>query len=124
MATSPTATTGYPLGSFQILLNGSGLGPYYPPSGTQTRYISASGLQSNTYAVWQSIATSCQPQTWYVLGRVDSTPLRSSGASQMGTTRPPDFYFTAGTISPNSIQPYISAPLLSLTGRFLRISPS
>ncbi|WP_224364261.1 CARDB domain-containing protein [Hyalangium versicolor] len=106
MSTSPTGSTGvYQLASYQILLNSSGSGLYSPPPGTQTRFISASGLPSNTYSLWQAIAAACQPTTWYVLGRVDFGNIVSSSTSSMGTTKLPDFYFTAGTISPTSIQP-------------------
>lgn len=104
MSSSPTGSTGlYELDSFQISLNLNIHGTYSPPTGTQTRYISASGLSSGTYALWQSITAACQPTTWYVLGKVDYTSLVSSSGSQMGTTKLPDFYFTAGTLSPASI---------------------
>lgn len=106
MSTSPTGSTGvYQLASFQITLNPNIYGTFSPPTGTQTRFISASGLPSNTYSLWQSIVAACQPQTWYVLGRVDVNNIVSSSASLMGTTKQPDFFFTAGTLSPTSILP-------------------
>ncbi|MDY7227508.1 hypothetical protein [Hyalangium rubrum] len=105
MSTTSNGSSGvFQLASFQILLNHQGSGVYGPPSGTQTRYISASGLPSNTYALWQSIVAGCQPQSWYILGRVDFNNIVSTSSS-MGTTKQPDFYFTGGTISPATISP-------------------
>lgn len=104
MSATPDGSSGvYELDSFQILLNLNTHGTYSPPSGTQTRYISASGLSSGVYALWQNITTACLPSTWYVLGRVDYTSVVSSSASVMGTTKQPDFYFTGGSMTPGTI---------------------
>lgn len=102
LSTSSNGSTGlWPIFSTQILLNGSGLGPYYPPAGTQTQYISRFSMHPDTVAMLES---RCQAQTWYVLGQLDSTAYRS-GATLLGTNKPADFYFTGGTISPSVIQP-------------------
>jgi len=96
----------YPLYSSQILLRGSGLGPYYPPSGTQSVFIARYTIPSNnnTVAQLEYITAACQPQTWYILGQVDSTNIAYT-TSVLGSTKQPDFYFTGGTLSPNVIQP-------------------
>ncbi|RKH32833.1 hypothetical protein D7Y13_37655 [Corallococcus praedator] len=105
LSASANGSTGvWQLFTQQILLNGSGLGPYFPPAGTQSRYISRLSMQANAVAQLEAIAAACQPQTWYILGRVDSTTIRST-TSVLGTTKPADFYFTGGTITPASIQP-------------------
>lgn len=90
--------------SRQMLLSGSGLGPYYPPSGTQTQSISRFSMPASTVTLLENIKAACQPQTWYILGQVDGTTLRSA-PSLMGTSKQPDFMFTGGTISPSVIQP-------------------
>jgi len=100
--------------SQQVSMRGSGWGPYYPPSGTQSVYISRWNMPSNTVALMQSISDACAPQRWYILGELDWTGYQSA-QTMMGTTKLPDFYFTGGTISPSTIQPggttYISFDL-------------
>ncbi|WP_205507750.1 hypothetical protein [Myxococcus vastator] len=98
------------LDSRQILLQGNGLGPYYPPSGTQTVYMHRVNMQASTVAQLEAIAAACQPQTYYILGFVDNTPLVDRSLL-MGSTKPPDFYFSGGTLSPNTIQPGGAADL-------------
>ncbi len=105
LSASPDGSTGvWLLSAYQISLNGSGLGPYTPPTGTQSTYISRFSMPQNTVAKLESIADACQPQVWYILGRVDYTPVRSD-QSTMGTVKLPDFYFMAGTMSPAAIEP-------------------
>ncbi|WP_143177495.1 hypothetical protein [Cystobacter ferrugineus] len=105
ISASPTGSTGVAtLASFQIPLRGSGLGPYLPPIGTQSYYVSRFSMPANTVALLENITAACQPQTWYILGSVDGTGV-SSDNTVLGTTKQPDFYFTGGTISPSSIAP-------------------
>ncbi|WP_143097273.1 hypothetical protein [Myxococcus fulvus] len=94
----------YTLFTQQIGLRGSGLGPYYPPIGTQTAYINRFSMPANTVAQLEYLEAACQSSVWYVLGRVDSTTLVRDD-TLIGTAKPPDFYFTAGTLSPGVIQP-------------------
>ncbi|NTX67082.1 hypothetical protein HUA74_41185 [Myxococcus sp. CA051A] len=109
-ATANGSSGVYPLFTTQIALRGSGLGPYLPPVGTQTQFISRFSMPANTVAQLEFISNGCQPSTWYVLGRVDLTGVLSDN-SLLGTTKPPDFFFTAGTLSPGTIQPGGSADL-------------
>ena len=105
ISASPDGSTGVALlNSFQIQLFGTGLGPYTPPQGTQSRFISRFSMPANTVALLESITAACQPQTWFILGQVDSTTVRSR-PSLLGTSKQPDFFFTGGTISPSVIQP-------------------
>lgn len=90
--------------STQISLSGSGFGPYYPPSGTQTRYISRFNMPASTVTLLENITAACQPQTWYILGDVDSTTLRSA-PTVLGTLKKADFAFTGGIINPSAIKP-------------------
>ncbi len=90
--------------STQMVFPGSGWGPYYPPSGPQSKYISRFNLQASTVTLLENITAACQPQTWYILGQVDGTTLRSA-PTVLGTIKKPDFAFTGGTMSPSVIQP-------------------
>lgn len=111
LSATPDGSSGvWLLSSGQILLNGSGLGPYYPPSGTQSRFVSQANMQASTVAKLQSIVAACQPQSWYILGQLDATAVRYT-QSTLGTTKLPDFYFTAGTLSPSVITPGGSADI-------------
>ncbi|RYD69969.1 MAG: hypothetical protein EOP84_27480 [Verrucomicrobiaceae bacterium] len=76
---TPSGSNGvYPLLSKTVHLNGSGYGPYTPPAGTLSAYVTPSGMDPNTVALLQSIVTGCQPQGWYILGYVWSTSLVSA----------------------------------------------
>ncbi len=90
------------LDSRQLLLNSNGRGLFLPPSGPQTEFISGLTMPANVRTFFQN---ACQPQTLFILGRVDSGTVSSTNASSMGTTKQPDFLFTAGTLSPATIQP-------------------
>lgn len=92
------------LHSQQILLNGSGLGPYFPPSGTQSQFISRFGMDGTARQNLELIAEFCQPESLFIIGRIDFTTPRSD-QTVFGTTKLPDFFFTGGTISPSVIQP-------------------
>jgi hypothetical protein len=92
------------LRSSQILLSSGGGGIYRPPSGTQTASFSRATVQSGAQAQLDYIMTACQPQTWYIQVQVDfAAP--GGDDTLIGTTRLPDFYFTAGTLSPTTVQP-------------------
>lgn len=105
LSTSRDGSTGvWLLSSQQIMLRGSGLGPYYPPTGTQSQYISRFSMASNTVAMLESIAAACRTESLYILGRVDYTAIQSK-QSVLGTSELPDFYFTGGTMSPAVIGP-------------------
>jgi hypothetical protein len=61
-------------------------------------------MPASTVTLLKNIAAACQPKTWYILGQVDGTTLRSA-PSLLGTAKLPDFSFTGGTLSPSVIQP-------------------
>jgi hypothetical protein len=61
-------------------------------------------MQPNAVTLLENITAACQAQTWYILGQVDGTPVKSA-PSLLGSSKPPDFYFTGGTLSPSTIQP-------------------
>jgi hypothetical protein len=61
-------------------------------------------MQASTVTLLQNIKAACQPQTWYILGQVDGTTLKSA-PTVLGTVKQADFSFTGGTISPSVIQP-------------------
>ncbi|MCG8390328.1 MAG: hypothetical protein MJA30_32565 [Cytophagales bacterium] len=85
--------------SQQILLRGRGLGPYLPPLGTQSTFISRFGMQQN---VVQTLENSCLTGTWYILGVVDSSPAAVSAPTSFSNTQP-DFEFVAGSLTPGTI---------------------
>lgn len=89
------------LSTHQISLGRSG-SIFLPPSGPQTEFISGFTMPASVRTFFQN---ACQPQTLFILGRVDSGTLASTNASAMGTTKQPDFFFTAGTLSPATIHP-------------------
>ena len=90
--------------SSQMILSGYGWGPYYPPSGTQSKYISRYNLQAATVTLLENITAACAPQTWYILGQVDGSTLRYA-PTVLGTIKQADFVFTGGTMSPSVIKP-------------------
>jgi hypothetical protein len=105
ISASPNGSTGVALlAGWQIHLSGSGWGPYRPPSGTQSLYVSRWNMPANTVALLQNISAACAPQTWYILAELDWTGYQS-GQTLMGTTKLPDYYFSGGTMSPASIRP-------------------
>ncbi|WP_075009730.1 hypothetical protein [Stigmatella aurantiaca] len=105
LSASPNGSTGVAtIEQRQILLRGSGWGPYYPPSGTQSLYVSRLTMPANTVALLESISAACAPQTWYILAELDWTGYQNRPAL-LGTTKQPDLYFSGGTISPAAIQP-------------------
>jgi hypothetical protein len=105
LSTKPNGSSGVGfLTSRLVHLSGSGSGPYYPPSGTQTQYISPINLSASARAMLQSIADACQPQSLYLLAQVNGGFYKYA-PTVMGTIKPADFMFTAGTISSSVIQP-------------------
>ncbi|HYI02527.1 hypothetical protein [Hyalangium sp.] len=105
ISASPNGSTGVAtLAGWQIHLSGSGWGPYYPPSGNQSLYVSRWNMPANTVALLESISAACAPQTWYILAELDWTGYKN-GPTLMGTTKQPDLYFSSGTISPAAIRP-------------------
>jgi hypothetical protein len=104
LATTPTSLSGrVMLGWTQVYL-GSGVGLHYPPSGPRTMSFSRSSVPEAARAQLDAIAAACQPQTWYIQAEVDYTQTRGDD-TVIGTAKQPDFYFTAGTLSPSTIQP-------------------
>lgn len=102
LSTTADGSSGvFPLFSQQLLLNGTGLGPYLPPPGSQSAFISRFSMPANTVTVLQSL---CAPRTLFILGQVDATPVASTSSS-LGSVVPPDFAFTTGTLSPATIHP-------------------
>jgi hypothetical protein len=92
------------LTSYQVFLSGSGSGPYYAPSGTQSTYIWGPNISASANAMLQSIRDACQPQNLYVLAQVNGGFYKYT-PTVMGTVKLPDFMFTGGSISPSTIQP-------------------
>ncbi|MBN8232168.1 hypothetical protein JYK02_32095 [Corallococcus macrosporus] len=104
LATTSTQSSGRVLlASSQIYL-GSGSGLHYPPSGPQTRQFYPASFQAAARSQFNAIMAACQPQTWYIQAEVDYTNTRGDD-TLIGTYKQPDFYFTAGTLSPSTIQP-------------------
>jgi hypothetical protein len=101
--TSTTVTQRVQLGGTQIYL-GSGTGLHYPPSGKLTHQFYPGNLQEAARAQFNAIMAACEPQTWYIQAEVDYS-LPKGDDTLIGTSKQPDFYFTAGTLSPSTIQP-------------------
>lgn len=102
---SPDGSTGVAqIDSRQIPLRGSGLGPYLPPVGTQSTFISRTSMRPEAISFFQNVTAACQPSTWYILAVVDTSAPRSTSTS-LGSVKAPDFFFTAGTLSPGTINP-------------------
>jgi hypothetical protein len=88
----------------QILLTRTAGGLFSPPAGPQSQFMTNFNYTPNGQTAFQSIAAACAPQRWFILARVDFFSISSTLAmSSFGTTKLPDFSFTAGTISPTSI---------------------
>ncbi len=81
----------------QISLRGNGLGPYSPQPGIQRERITRFTMGNNAV---NQIENTCFSGTWYVLGRIDFTPL---AYDQTSISVLPDFKFKSGTISPGTI---------------------
>jgi hypothetical protein len=90
--------------SRQILLRGGANGLYLPPIGTQTASFMVATVQASAKTLLEQSAAACAPQFWYIQGEVDFT-LPQGDDTLIGTTKPADFFFTAGTLSPTTIQP-------------------
>jgi len=93
------------LGGRQLVLRGTGTGPFLPPIGTQSQFFNRFSLEPNALAALQNIAAACQPQSLFIIANVDGGPVQGSTSSVVGTVKLPDFVFTGGTISPTVIQP-------------------
>lgn len=105
LSTTPNGSSGASfLTSRYVYLNGSGWGPYYPPSGTQTERITPYNVSASGRALLQSIASACQPQSLYLLADVNGGMFKYAPVV-MGTVKPADFSFLDGTVSPSVIQP-------------------
>ncbi|MFP2928381.1 hypothetical protein ACLESO_24945 [Pyxidicoccus sp. 3LG] len=105
LATTQTGTSNRVLlNSQQILLGSAGGGLYRPPVGTQSYSFMRATVQAPAQPVLDAIAAACQPETWYIQAEVDSGIVRGDD-TLIGTTKPPDFMFTGGTLSPTTIQP-------------------
>ncbi|WNG22992.1 hypothetical protein F0U62_02310 [Cystobacter fuscus] len=105
ISASPNGSTGVALlYSTGVHLSGTGWGPYYPPSGKQTRTIQRGSMPASTVSLLENIAAACTPQTWYILAELGWSGYKYDD-TVMGTTKQPDFYFIGGTISPAAIQP-------------------
>jgi hypothetical protein len=105
ISASPNGSTGMALlYSRGVYLSGSGLGPYYPPSGPQQQYISRWNMPSDTVAFLESVKAACAPSNWYILAELGWSGYKYDD-TVMGTPKQPDFYFTGGAISPATIQP-------------------
>ncbi|NMO17904.1 hypothetical protein HPC49_16090 [Pyxidicoccus fallax] len=90
--------------SRQILLRAGANGLYLPPIGTQTASFMLATVQPDAQTVLAGIAQRCAPETWYLQAEVDFTTVQGDD-TVIGTTKPADFYFTGGTLSPTTIQP-------------------
>jgi hypothetical protein len=93
------------LSSQQIPLGRGAGGIFLPPNGTQEKFFGPGSLEPNAVTALQSIAAACQPQSWFIIGRVDFGAVQGLSPSTIGTAKLPDFVFTAGTLSPTTIQP-------------------
>jgi hypothetical protein len=91
--------------SRQLLLRGSGNGLFLPPTGTQNEFIARSSMTANAISFLQGVVSACQPQSLFILARVDFGNIPPSTPTVMGTVKQPDFLFTGGTLSPTVIQP-------------------
>ncbi|WP_158623246.1 CARDB domain-containing protein [Corallococcus sp. CA053C] len=90
--------------STQILLGRAGTGLYLPPTGTQSASFSYATVQASAQAVLDAATTACVPQSFYIQVEADSgTPWGDD--TLIGTTKLPDFFFTAGTLTPATITP-------------------
>jgi hypothetical protein len=94
------------LTSLSIGLQGSGSGPFGAASGKRTTFISPGNLTANGRQLLQSIKDACARQSLFLLADINGGFF--SGAvtpTTMGTTKLPDYMFTAGTISSSVIRP-------------------
>jgi hypothetical protein len=105
-ATPSGSTQVYLLGEKSIPLSGTGqFGPFYPPSGTITANLSQADMEPAAVALLQNIVTGCAPQSWYILAYVVPTATLRSASTSIGGWRPSDQFFTAGALSPSTLQP-------------------
>lgn len=87
-------------------LQGSGWGPFGAASGKRTLFISPGNLTANGRQLLQSIKDACAPQSLFLLADLDGGIYSGAvTATAMGTTKPPDYVFTSGTISSSVIRP-------------------
>lgn len=99
LSASPDGSTGvWTLASEQVLLRRGTGGLHYPPNGTQSRFFSRTSMSAGAIAVLESI---CQPQTWYILARVEFGNI-TSDSSSLGTNRV-DLRFNSSAVQPSSI---------------------
>ncbi|WP_163867351.1 CARDB domain-containing protein [Myxococcus eversor] len=92
------------LHSGQILLGSAGGGLYRPPAGTQSISFMRATVDFGAQPVLDAIAAGCQPEGWFIQAEVDYGIVQGDD-TLIGTTKPPDFTFTGGTLSPATIQP-------------------
>ncbi|WP_223645047.1 CARDB domain-containing protein [Corallococcus sp. EGB] len=105
LATSPQGTSNRVLmSSQQILLGRAGTGLYLPPAGTQSASFSRATVQAAAQTVLDQAAAACAPQLYYIQVEADLSS-RWGDDTLIGTTKLPDFYFTAGTLTPSTITP-------------------
>ncbi|MCP3164373.1 hypothetical protein [Myxococcus qinghaiensis] len=105
LAPTQTGTSGRVLlYSGQILLGSAGGGLYRPPVGTQSISFMRATVDYAAQPVLDELAAACQPAGRYIQAEVDSGIVRGDD-TLIGTTKPADFAFTGGTLSPATIQP-------------------
>ncbi|NNC17531.1 hypothetical protein HRD49_14525 [Corallococcus exiguus] len=105
LATTPQGTSNRVLmNSRQITLGWAGNGLYLPPTGTQTASFSYATVQASAQTVLAAAASACAPQSFYIQVEADFG-LPWGDDTLIGTTKLPDFYFTAGTLTPTTITP-------------------
>ncbi|AFE04790.1 hypothetical protein COCOR_02739 [Corallococcus coralloides DSM 2259] len=105
LASSPQGTANRVLmSSQQILLGRAGTGVYLPPTGTLSASFSYATVQASAQTVLAAAAAACVPQSVYIQVEADFG-LPWGDDTLIGTTKLPDFYFTAGTLTPATITP-------------------
>ncbi|RKG93902.1 hypothetical protein D7V88_01030 [Corallococcus terminator] len=90
--------------STQVLLGRTAGGLYIPSPETRTAYVSRFSMEPNAVAFLESIAADCVSRNMYLLGRVDFEAFQSR-TMVVGLNELPDFSFTAGSLTPGTIQP-------------------
>ncbi|NNB94375.1 hypothetical protein HI113_10715 [Corallococcus exiguus] len=105
LAPSPLETVNrVRMSSRRIQLRQISTGLYLPPSGTQAESFSYATVEPGAQAVLGAAAAACGLQNYYIQVEVDfSSPWGDN--SLFGTSKLPDFFFTAGTLSPSTITP-------------------
>ncbi|WP_434300547.1 hypothetical protein [Corallococcus exiguus] len=105
LATTPQGTSNRVLmSSQQILLGRAGTGLYLPPAGLLSASFSYATVQAGAQSVLAAAANACAPQSYYIQVEADFG-LPWGDDTLIGTTKLPDFYFTAGTLTPATITP-------------------